>query len=254
MKSKCLVISVLVALAGFLPQSKASLTLVTLGSAGSFGVLGGSAVTSTGHTVVNGNVGVSPGTAITGLSSGTVNGTIHNADGVAAQAHADALTAYNTLAGETFTQNLTDQDLGTLTPLLPGVYKFNSSAQLTGTLTLSGTGDFIFQIGSTLTTASGSSIVLISGAQANNVFWQVGSSATLGKTTSFVGNILADTSITLGTGASLSGRALALNAAVTLDDNVITAVPEPSTLISGALLLLPFGASLCRILRRNQTA
>jgi hypothetical protein len=229
MKSKCSILSVVMALAGFLPQGKASLSL---GSADSFAVLGGSTVTSTGNTILNGNLGVSPGTAITGFPPGIVNGTIYNTDAVAAQAQADALIAYNLLAGETFNSNLSGQDLGTLT-LLPGVYFFSSSAQLTGLLTLDAQGNsnarFDFRIGSTLTTADSSSIVLINGAQAGNVFWQVGSSATLGTGTSFYGSILADQSITFDTRASLLGRALALNAAVTLDDNVITiptAVPE----------------------------
>ena len=160
MKSNCLILSAFVALAGFLPQSKAA---YSLGSADSFAVLGSSTVTSTGNTVLNGNLGVSPGTSITGFySPGIVNGTIYDNDTVAAQAQADALTAYNTLAGEAPNQNLTGQDLGALT-LLPGVYFFSSSAQLTGTLTLSGAGDFVFQIGSTLTTASSSSVNLING-------------------------------------------------------------------------------------------
>ena len=238
MKSNYLVLSAFAVLAGFLPQSKADI----LGSADSFAVLGGSTVTSTGNTILNGDLGLSPGTSITGFyPPGIVNGTIYNADPVAATAQADALTAYNYLAGEAPDQNLTGQDLGTLT-LLPGVYYFSSSAQLTGTLTLSGAGDFVFQIGSTLTTASSSSILLINGVQADNVFWQVGSSATLGTDTSFDGSILADQSITLDTGASLAGRALALNAAVTLDDNVITvpiSVPEP-----GSFCLLVFCASV----------
>jgi type VI secretion system secreted protein VgrG len=196
MKSKRLILSALVALAGFLPQSKAALTL---GSADSFGVLGASTVTSTGNTVVNGNLGVSPGTSITGFyPPGIVNGVIHNNDAVAAQAQADALTAYNVLAGEAINQSLTGQDLG-LHTLTPGVYKFDSSAQLTGKLTLDAQGDpnaiFVFQIGSTLTTASSSSVLLIGSAQAANVFWQVGSSATLGTGTQFSGSILADASI-----------------------------------------------------------
>jgi type VI secretion system secreted protein VgrG len=243
MKSNCLILSALVVLAGFLPQSKADI----LGSADSFAVLGGSTVTSTGNTILNGNLGLSPGTSITGFyPPGIVNGTIYNTDAVAAQAQADALIAYNLLAGETFNSNLSGQDLGTLT-LLPGVYFFSSSAQLTGLLTLDAQGNsnarFDFQIGSTLTTASSASILLINGAQANNVFWQVGSSATLGTGTSFGGSILADQSVTLNTGANLLGRALALNAAVTLDDNVITApisVPEP-----GSVWLLAFCASVC---------
>ena len=254
MKGKRLILSAIVALAGFLPQSKASILL----SADSFAVLAGSTVTGGGSTL-NGDLGLYPGTSITG--SPTVTGTTYadGPGGVAAQAQADALIAYNALAGEPVTHTLTAQDLGSRS-LTPGVYFFSSSAELTGALTLSGNGEFVFQIGSTLTTASGSSVSLINGAQAGNVYWQVGSSATLGTTTAFIGSILADQSITLKTGASLLGRALALNAAVTLDDNVITvptavtAVPEPGTMISGLLLLLPFGASTLRILRRRQAA
>lgn len=140
---------------------------------------------------------------------------------------------------------MTGQDLGGLT-LGPGVYYFSSSAALTGTLNLSGNANerFDFLIGSTLTTASSSAILLMNGAQAGNVFWQVGSSATLGTDTSFAGSILAQVSITLNTGTSLSGRALALTGAVSLDDNVITvptAVPEPSALWSGAFCASVFG-------------
>ena len=243
MKSKSLILLAVVALAGFLPQSKASILL----SADSFGVLGASTVTSTGNTVVNGDLGVYSGTAITGFSSidagpGIVNGTIHKTDAVAQQAQADALTAYNTLAGEPVTLDLTGQNLGGRT-LTPGVYFFSSSADLTGTLKLNGNGRFDFRIGSTLTTAAGalsnplSSVVLMDGAQACQVFWQVGSSATIGTYSDFVGTILADASITLDTGASLSGRALALTGAVTLDDNLITVpicVPEASSFWPGA--------------------
>jgi hypothetical protein len=256
MRSKYLILSV-VALAGLLQQSKAS---INLGSADSFAVLGASTVTSTGNTVLNGNLGLYAGTSITGFPPGIVNGTIHDTDTVAGQAQADALTAYNNLAGATSTENLSGQDLGGKT-LLPGVYTFNSSAQLTGALTLSGAGDYIFQINSTLTTASASSIILESGALASDVFWQVGSSATLGTTTSFYGSILAEASISLDDGANiLSGRALALTGAVTLIDNdinvpsAVTSVPEPATLISGVMLLLPFGAKLRSMMRRNQSA
>ena len=262
MKRKCLILSAFVALAGFLPQSKAQ---GILNSADSFAVLGGSTVKSTGDTILNGNLGLSPGTSFTGFSyidggPGVVNGTIydtdafaaqpkiHNINWVASQAQSDALSTYSLLAGELFTTDLTGQDLGGLT-LTPGVYFFSSSAQLTGILTLDGNGDsnarFDFQIGSTLTTASSSSILLINGAQAYNVFWQVGSSATLGTDTSFDGSILADQSITLDTGASMDGRALALNAAVTLDDNIITVptpVPEPCSFWLLAFCASVFGA------------
>ena len=211
-------------------------TIISLGTASDFAVLGGSTVTNTGSSVITGDLGVSPGTAITGFPPGIVNGTIHAGDASAALAQTDLTTAYNTLAGMTLTQDLTGQDLGGLT-LTAGIYFFSSSAQLTGDLTLSGPGDFVFQIGSTLTTATNSSVLAIGGADAGNVYWQVGSSATLGTDTAFKGSILALTSITLDTGATIeSGRALACNGAVTLDGNIIT-VPEPAT-----IAILGFGA------------
>jgi hypothetical protein len=218
---------------------------ITLGNAISYSVLAGSAVTNTGATVLSGNLGVSPGSSISGFPPGVVNGTVHAGDAHALDAQHDALTAYNSLAGFAPTQNLTGQDLGGLT-LTPGVYRFDSSAQLTGVLTLNLLDNpdsfFIFQIGSTLTTASNSSVVTANGANCCNVFWQVGSSATLGTDTDFRGNILALTSITLNTSANITdGRALALNGAVTLDTNNISnavcdsidsaAVPEPGTLL-----------------------
>ena len=202
-------------------------TAPTLGTASSFAVLGGQSVTNTGPTIVNGDLGVSPGSAVTGFPPGiVVGGTIHAADALAAEAQADTTIAYNNLAGQPCDTDLTGQDLGGLT-LTAGVYCFSSSAQLTGTLTLDAQGDpnavFVFQIGSTLTTASNSTIALINGASACNVFFQVGSSATVGTNTTFEGNILALTSITLNTGASVSARALARNGAVTLDNNIIGA-------------------------------
>lgn len=199
---------------------------ISLGTAQSFGVLAGSTVTNTGSTTVTGNLGVSPGTAVTGFPPGIVTGgTIHLNDAAAAQAQSDVTTAYNAIAGTACNVDLTGQNLGGLT-LTPGVYCFSSSAQLTGTLTLNALGNpnslFIFKIGSSLTTASGSSVQVINSGSDCNVFWQVGSSATLGTSTSFVGNILALTSITLTTGANVSGRVLARNGAVTMDTNHVT--------------------------------
>jgi outer membrane autotransporter protein len=194
----------------------------------SFGVLAGSTVTNTGPSVIEGNIGLSPGSSIVGFPPGTVVPpyTIYQNNAVAAQAQSDLTTAYNVLAGRPFSVDLTGQDLGGLT-LASGVYNFNSSAQLTGTVTLDAGGDpdavFVFNIGSTLTTAAASSVELINGAQASNVFFRVGSSATLGATTEFQGRILALTSITLITGANVTcGAVLARNGAVTLDTNNIT--------------------------------
>ncbi|MHB9034157.1 MAG: ice-binding family protein [Anaerolineae bacterium] len=213
-------ILVAIVMSGSLAQGSAP----SLGTAQSFAVLAGTTVTNTGPTTITGDLGVSPGSAVTGFPPGTVNGAQHVADAVALQAQSDLTTAYNALAGQACTTDLTGQDLGGLT-LVPGVYCFSSSAQLTGALTLNAEGNssavFIFQIGSTLTTASNASVAFINGANPCNVYWQVGSSATIGTGTNFAGNILALTSIALQTGANLNGRALARNGAVTLDNNVI---------------------------------
>ena len=242
----------------FLPLSAYATAInVDLGTADSFAILAGSAVTNTGATIVHGSLGVSPGMAVTGFPPGSVSGgTTHAGDAVAMQAQNDLTTAYNFAAGESCGTSLTGMDLGGLT-LTPGVYCFSSSAQLTGALTLNSQGNpnavFVFQIGSTLTTASASSVVFTNGGEGDSVFWQVGSSATLGTSTAFAGNILALTSITLNTTASIGcGRALARNGTVTLDTNLVSidtegcettgggggSVPEPST----ASLLLLIGA------------
>ena len=203
-----------------------------LGTAARFGGLGGSTVTNTGATQVLGDVGVSPGVAVTGFPPGSLSGTIHAGDAVAAQAQQDVASAYNNAARQACDINLTGQDPGGQT-LTAAVYCFTSSAQLTGQLTLDGQGNtnsvFIFQIGSTLTTASNARVVLINGAQPCNVFWQVGSSATLGTTTDFKGNILALTSITLNTGATVHGGLYARNGAVTLDTNQIQSCGQALT-------------------------
>ena len=199
-------------------------TSPTLGAAASFAVLGASTVTNTGPTIVGQDLGVYGGTSITGFPPGLVVGAIHATDAVAQQAQSDVTTAYNDLAGQACdTTFLAPTDLGGMT-LLPGVYCFGSTAALTGTVTLSGNSAavWVFKIGSALTTAPASKVALIGGAQSCHVFWQVGSSATLDTTTSFVGNILALASITLNTSASLDGRALARNGAVTLDTNNVT--------------------------------
>jgi len=224
-----------------------------LGSAQAFGVLGASTVTNTGPSVIDGSVGVWAGSAITGFPPGLItNGSMHLGDAVAQQAQSDAVIAYNTFAGMALTQNLTGQDLGGLT-LTPGVYFFESSALLSTKLTLDALGDpnalFVFQIGSTLTTASASAVNLIGGADACNIYWQVGSSATLGTTTEFVGSILAQASVTMNTNATiLDGRAIALTGAVTLDSNTIhtACIPAP-----GAMLLLGLVGLGGRMARRR---
>jgi hypothetical protein len=188
-------------------------------------VVAGSTITNTGPSVIAGNIGLSPGTSIIGFPPGVQSsGVTDQTNAVALQAEGDTTTAYLDAAGRTpFT--VAPSDLGGST-LTSGVYESASAMALSGSLTLNGGGNadavFIFQAGSTLITASGSRVVLENGAQACNVFWQVGSSATLGTTSNFVGTILALTSATLNTGATVQGRVLARNGAVTLDSNTIT--------------------------------
>ena len=230
---------------------------VNLGTANNFAVLAGSAVANTGSTVINGgSVGLTPGSSVTGFPPGIVNApyTIHIGDSVALNAQNALITAYNTAAGLPVTQTLTGQNLGGLT-LTPGVYSFASTAQLTGTLTLNDMGNpdavFVFQIGTALTTASDSSVATINDPTAGaipgiSVFWQIGSSATLGTGTDFEGNILAKDSITAASGALVDGRLLAETGSVTLNDNLITVPPAevaggggtPSVKDTGGTLLL----------------
>ncbi|MGC9199884.1 MAG: ice-binding family protein [Acidobacteriaceae bacterium] len=209
-----------------------------LGSAGIFAILGGSDVTNTGPTTLNGDLGVYPGTSITNTNGITINGVVYGGSAVppnnagAATAEGDATAARLGLGAMPVTTNLTGENLGGLT-LTPGVYGFDSSAGLTGTLTLNGEGNpnalWVFVTGSTLTTASGpgaAAINVINAGSGSNdgIFWDVGSSATLGSYTSFEGNILASDSITLDTGASIGcGSALASRGAVTMDANTVSA-------------------------------
>jgi hypothetical protein len=233
-----LVAALILALA--LASASLSATAATqppLGTATSFGVLAGSAVTNTGPTTITGDLGLSPGSSVSGFPPGTVNGATHIDDAVAVQAKTDLGTAYTNAAGQPCTTTLTGVDLGGLT-LVPGVYCFASSAQLTGTLTLNGGGNpgsvFIFKIGTSLTTASNSKVSIINGGPCG-VFWQVGISATLGTDTAFAGTLLVNTSITMNTRANiLPGRALAEGGAVTLDSNLITRPPDTCTTASSS--------------------
>jgi hypothetical protein len=197
---------------------------------GAFSVLAGSTVTNTGPTVVSGDVGVCPGTAVTGFPPGTLSGSIHIADGVASLAQAALTAGYLDAAGRAGGTSVAGDLVGQT--LTAGVYTSTSSLANSGNLTLDGQGNknavFIFQIASTLTTGSGSQIILTNGATACNVFWQVGSSATLGTNSEFAGTIMALTSITITTGVSLDGRALARNGAVTLDDDIISGCACPT--------------------------
>ena len=222
---------------GFTSSPAFGAAAINLGNATPDAVVAGTTITNTGNSVLTGDMSLSPGTSITGFPPGTASGTTNAANATSLAAQTSATAAYGVAAGETPFTTLAGGLVGGLT-LSPGVYTASSAMQLTGPVTLNAGGDasavFIFQAGSTLTTASAASVVLEGGAQACNVYWQVGSSATLGSTTSFVGTILALASVTLNTGASVDGRVFAQTGAVTLDDNVITVptcsvAPAPTT-------------------------
>ena len=217
-------------------QSVLSQTIPPLGAAKSFAALAGTTITATPSSVLSGNVGVSPGSSVTGFPPAVVqNGYIYTGvASLAGPAKNSALNAYNNLKGQAYlpANDLSGLVLGETAgaiSLSPGVYNFSSSAQLNSTLTLNDGGDsnaiFIFQIGTTLTTASGSRVIMSSGARGVNVYWQIGSSATIGTYTKFKGNIIANTSITFTTGAGTTGRVFALNGAVTIDACEIDALP-----------------------------
>jgi hypothetical protein len=198
---------------------------VDLGTAESFAVLAGSTVTNTGPSVINGNVGLSPGSEVV-QGAAVVNGTVNINNGLANGAQRALTTAYNEAASRPTTLNVTGENVGGGRTLTRGVYTASSSMGLTGALTLDAEGDrdaeFVFQAGTTLTTGSAATVLLVNGAQACNVFWQVGSSATVGTGTQFIGTIMADQSVTVQNGATIQGRALASVGAVTLNNNVFT--------------------------------
>ena len=256
MRGKTLILLAITALAGFPLSAKAGI----LGSADGFAVLGAETVTNTGPTTITGNVGVYPGTAITGFPPGIVSGgEIHgDADGVSFLAREDLTRAYVGLAAMPYDTNLSGANLGGLV-LKSGVYRYSSDALLTGTLTLDAefknNAYWVFQIGSALTTAS-SSVVDVINLGSNDgfdvgLFWQVGTStAILGTGSTFLGNILALTSINLTTGATiLNGRALARNGEVTLDDNVISIVcPNGGPGYNGGLMYDTNGTTVVPII------
>ncbi len=238
-RDSCLVSAILATCpAGSLPPILGGPTAPDLGAAESFGILASSTVTNTGGSVITGDLGLSPGTSVTGFPPGIVIGTQHITDTQAALAQLAAMAAYNDLAGRPGGISVAG-NIGGQT-LFAGVYKSTSSLSISsGDLTLDAQGDpnavFIFQIASTLVTTVGRQVILINGAQAGNVFWQVGSSATLGTTSVMKGTIIALASDVLTTGASLEGRAWALTGAVTLDTNAVTVpVLAPETTVPGS--------------------
>jgi len=210
-----------------IPDQKVKMIGVALGSSSGFAVLAGAAVTSTGATVINGDLGLSPGTAVDGFPPGILNGTLRINDEISNPAKLSLTTAYNDVAGRTSTDMVAlAGNIGGLT-LTPGLYKSTSSLEISsGDVTFDAEGDvdaiFIIQIASTFSTTPGRKVILSGGAKASNIFWQVSSSASFGTTSVMKGVIMALESITFDTGATLDGQAMARNGAVTLDGNTIT--------------------------------
>lgn len=224
-RSSAIAVTAAATLISIQSSASAAAVPVPLGTAANFAVLAGSTITNTGATTINGDIGLSPGTSVTGFPPGQVNGTSYTADSVAQQAQADLTTAYNNATARPVSATI-PAELGGTTQT-PGVYdSVTGTFAITGTLTLNAQGDpnavFIFEAATTFVTADASNVVLINGAQPSNVFWVAGSSATLGTSSSLQGNILALASITATTGATINGRALALDGAVTLDTGTIT--------------------------------
>ncbi|MEA2418954.1 MAG: hypothetical protein QOE60_1160 [Thermoleophilaceae bacterium] len=246
----------LACLAGGGTSAAGAASPIELGGADSFAVLGATTVTSAGVSAITGDIGVSPGTAVTGFGPGTIaGGALHLGDGTAATAHAGLVAAYDVAVARAPTQSV--GALGTQT-LDPGVYVAGAAMALDGTLTLDGHGDpgavFVFQAGSTLNTGAGSQVALTGGTQACNVVWQVGSSATLGASSLLRGTILAHTAITVGAGVTIHGRALARDAAVTLDADTVAVPACDRGLANTAPAIAPFAATLSGVTQTVRTA